>query len=233
MIDPRLDLKKVIRPTLIRLEDSLIMALFERTSFKTNDVIYTRGALETPTSESFFDYLFHKTQALHSSVGRFDHPSEIPFFEGLPASIIPRQVEESVLAETDVNYTAKIRETYLQAIKDICEQGDDLHYGSSTVSDITCLHTLSNRIHFGRNVAEAKFQQEPEKYNALIEAGDVEGIDEALTNAAVEREVLARVRRKGEKYSVDPSFVEKFYKDKIIPMTKEVEVDYFLQRGGK
>lgn len=77
----------------------------------------------------------------------------------------------------------------------------------------------------------------------LIKAEDRKGIDEAITNAAVERQVLERLRKKAETYGSDPSIpggsqivkinadeVVKIYKDYVIPLTKVVEVEYLMQR---
>ena len=61
------------------------------------------------------------------------------------------------------------------------------------------------RIHFGKFVAESKFQQETEKMVKLIKAGDGKGIDEAITNAKVEKKVLERLRLKARTYGTDPS----------------------------
>lgn len=36
--------------------------------------------------------------------------------------------------------------------------GDDFNYGSAATLDVQCLQALSQRIHYGKWVAEAKFQ---------------------------------------------------------------------------
>ena len=41
--------------------------------------------------------------------------------------------------------------------------GDDGNYGSAAVCDIAVLQALSKRIHFGKFIAEAKFQSERER----------------------------------------------------------------------
>jgi len=63
---------------------------------------------------------------------------------------------------------------------------------------------LSRRIHFGKFVAESKFQKETERFVKLIKAEDRKGIDEAITNAAVEKKVLERLRLKAKTYGTDP-----------------------------
>ena len=61
------------------------------------------------------------------------------------------------------------------------------------------------RIHFGKFVAESKFQQETEKMVKLIKDGDRKGINEAITNTKVEKKVLERLRLKARTYGTDPS----------------------------
>lgn len=91
-------------------------------------------------------------------------------------------------------------------------------------------------------MAESKFQSETEKFTRLIKAGDRAGIDAAITNAAVEKKVLERLELKARTYGTDPSIgadgpgkinaeaVVAMYKDFVIPLTKEVEVEYLMQR---
>ena len=67
------------------------------------------------------------------------------------------------------------------------------------------------------------------------------GLPTQLTNKPVEIKVLERVRTKashygedltgsGEAPSVNPDLIRDIYRDIIIPLTKEVEVDYLLER---
>jgi len=93
-------------------------------------------------------------------------------------------------------------------------------------------------------VAESKFQTETEKFTKLIKAGDREGIGAAITNAAVEKKVLERLGLKARTYGTDPSIgvesagagkinveaVVAIYENFVIPLTKEVEVEYLMQR---
>lgn len=116
------------------------------------------------------------------------------------------------------------------------------NYGSTAVCDIACLQALSRRIHFGKFVAESKFLTEMEKFTEMIKAGDREGIGAAITKPAVELQVLERLRLKAKTYGTDPSIgaegpgkinvdaVVKMYKDFVIPLTKEVEIEYLMQR---
>jgi len=76
----------------------------------------------------------------------------------------------------------------------------------------------------------------------LIQAEDRAGIGAAITNEAVEKKVLERLRLKAQTYGTDPSTgaegpnkinveqVVAMYADFVIPLTKEVEVEYLMQR---
>jgi chorismate mutase len=139
------------------------------------------------------------------------------------------------------------------------ERGDaQENYGSAAVCDVNCLQALSRRIHFGKFVAEVKFRKETEKFVALIKAEDRKGIDEAITDSKVEKKVLERLRLKAKTYGTDPDIasqdpgkinveavvamykvrdfsivkcnVSDMRKDYVIPLTKEVEVEYLMQR---
>ncbi len=130
-----------------------------------------------------------------------------------------------------------------------CSKGDDGNYGSSATKDIEALQLLSRRIHFGKFVAEAKFNDPElhENYVELIQLGDSQGILELLTHQTVEDRLLKRVKRKALFYGQDSieenaettlqthlkiplDVVADLYKDYIIPLTKEVEVLYLLER---
>ncbi|KAI9809194.1 MAG: hypothetical protein M1825_002485 [Sarcosagium campestre] len=126
-------------------------------------------------------------------------------------------------------------------------EGDDRgeaqeNYGSAGTVDVFCLQALSRRIHFGKFVAEAKFKTEEERFTRLIKSEDREGIAALITDAVVEEKVLQRLRLKAKTYGTDPSIgaedtgkinveaVVAMYKDYVIPLTKEVEVEYLMQR---
>lgn len=83
------------------------------------------------------------------------------------------------------------------------------------MSDVACLQALSRRIHFGMFVAEAKFRMEREKFTDLITRRDLLGIEKAITNAEVERQVLKRLELKARTYGTDPSEVIEDAKAKI------------------
>lgn len=53
-------------------------------------------------------------------------------------------------------------------------------------------------------MAEAKFRENPEKYSKMIGEKDIEGLERAITNEAVEKQVLKRLELKARTYGTDP-----------------------------
>lgn len=129
----------------------------------------------------------------------------------------------------------------------VCESGDDGNYGSSAMIDVQILQAMSKRIHYGKFVAETKYLSQQDKFKELILNKDRDGIWEVITDNAVEEKVLNRIMLKGstygqdpsfpkdspnddKKYFIDPSKIREIYEKIIIPMTKEVQVLYLLER---
>jgi chorismate mutase len=123
----------------------------------------------------------------------------------------------------------------------ICQAGDDNQYGSSAVNDVACLQAISKRIHYGLFVAESKFQASPEQFRSLIIGRDTAGLMKAITDEETEQRLLIRVEVKAATYGQDldnytghykipPALIRKIYQDWIIPLTKDLEVEYLLQR---
>ncbi|KAH8808872.1 chorismate mutase [Xylogone sp. PMI_703] len=242
-----------IRFQLIRLEDTITFHLIERVQFPLNGTIYKPGAIHIPDSDlSFLDWTLREREKLDSRIRRFQSPDEYPFFpETLEQPILQELHYPKILHRNDVVVNDEIKKYYVEKFLPVAcadfgrgDRGETQeNYGSSATCDIACLQALSRRIHFGKFVAESKFRTEPEKFTKLIQAEDRKGIDEAITNAAVEKKVIERVRLKATTYGMDPitgaegpakkinvEAVVSMYKDFVIPLTKVVEVEYLMQR---
>lgn len=91
----------------------------------------------------------------------------------------------------------------------------------------------------------------PEEYTALIKAKDAAGLMDLLTDVKVEQNVVERVRLKAatfgqeidptalheqqshqehQVYKVQPDVFAKMYDDIVMPLTKDVQVEYLLHR---
>lgn len=195
---------------------------------------------------SLFELRLHHQEKLDTLFGRYQIPEERPFHWGLPAPRRLPALPETGLVISDaelVNMTGPIREDYLGLLPRLCGEGDDGHWGSAVEHDVICLQALSRRIHFGAlYVGETKYRENPEGFARLVADGDEDGMSAAITRAEVELQVLARVRAKvaavqavsdpGLRRLVDPEVLVGFFRETIIPLTKEGEVRYLSQRVG-
>jgi len=245
---PNLKLEN-IRNVLIRQEETIIFALVERAQFKQNKIIYLAGGIPIPNFEvSFVDYLLRGTEVLHATVRRYTSPEEHPFFKDLPDPILPAEAYDYPIKKTDVNINNHIKEIYInKIIPEMCVAGDDGQYGSSALCDVAALQALSKRIHYGKFVAESKLLSDQEAYISLIKAKDKAAIREKITDKNVEKKLLKRVVLKAatygkeidittpdqenQKQKISPKLVADIYEKWLIPLTKDVEVDYLIARG--
>lgn len=239
-----------IREDLIRMEDTIIFNLIERSDFPTMRKLYEKNSesIKIPDFEgSFLDWIFQQHEKIESKVRRYQSPDQYPFY--------PHVVEESFLPEIkypkllanyfrEININNEIMELYInEMIPKVSKfKGEeDENFGSTALVDITTLQSLSRRIHFGMFVAEAKFQSDRELYTKLIKEKDVDSIMKNITNSAVEEKILLRLTEKAKAYGTDPTndaaslkvhpeVVVGIYRDWVIPLTKKVEVNYLLRR---
>lgn len=232
-----------IRSNLIRQEETIIFSLIERSQFGRNEIIYRQGGIIIPGSDySFMMHLLHETEKIHARVRRYTAPDEHPFTDGIPAPYLPARGDDWPIRKTDININSTILDAYIsRIIPMICEKEDDGNYGSSAVNDIGALQALSKRIHYGKYVAESKYQKDPSGYEPLIRNNDKDGIMDKLTDSAVEKKLLDRVKLKASTYGQEPDAINPTYKIKpeviqeiyaeiIIPLTKEVEYLYLMER---
>jgi len=209
--------------------------------------------------DSFLDFMLVETERLHAKVRRYTAPEEHAFFpDRIPPPVLPVEDQPCLLYPANVNLNQRIKQLYRNKVQPaVCQAGDDRQYGSSVVADVNALQAISKRVHYGMFVAEAKFQAEREEYTRLIRAGDEAGMMRLLTNEAVEARVISRVRRKACTFGQDivdvagasangsaaapgadtsmklnPDAIAELYRDFIIPLTKEAEIMYLLQRLG-
>ncbi|KAF8324755.1 chorismate mutase [Cantharellus anzutake] len=129
---------------------------------------------------------------------------------------------------------------------------DDGNYGSSVTADLAALQLISKRVHYGKFVSESKFRSDPAAFIPHILKPDPQALEALITKPAVEKALLDRIVEKASiygpdlgvdgklpiqngnhsdtKWRIDTETVRELYEDWIIPLTKEVEVDYLLRR---
>lgn len=192
-----------------------------------------------------------KSESGHALLGRYHSPDEYAFSKSLPDPIIAPPAYPPLIRMDNINVNDKIKQFYIDDILPalLASTGEKQGYfGSSAVSDVSCLQALSRRIHFGKFVAEVKFLSDVPKYTKMIQEHDLAGLEAAITNAAVEKQVLARLEKKAIYHGRDPLEVDStsteavtpakidaktvvaMYKNYVIPLTKEVEIEYLLKR---
>jgi chorismate mutase len=233
-----------IRSALARLEETIIFGLIERAQFKQNRIIYKPGGVGRELGgESLMGFLLHECERSHSKVRRYTSPDEHPFFASLPEPILPPLHFVNPLKPNSINLNQRIRSEYeAKIVPLICQSGDDMQWGSSAVNDVNLLQALSKRIHYGKFVAEAKYRVSGGALLPLIRAGDRRALLAAVTDTAVEEQVLRRVEAKAAafgrefdagrgRYKIRPRVVRLVYARWIIPLNKEVQVQYLLARA--
>ncbi|KAK1440797.1 hypothetical protein QVD17_06629 [Tagetes erecta] len=241
-----------IRSSLIRQEDSIIFSLVERAQYCYNEDTYDPKAFFMDGFQgSLVEFMVKETEKIHAKVGRYKNPDEHPFFPNdLPESMLPPLQYPQVLhpSADSININKKIWDMYYKnLLPRLVKKGNDGNCGSTATCDTICLQVLSKRIHYGKFVAEAKFRASPDDYEAAIRAQDSKKLMELLTYPAVEEAIQRRVETKTKTYGqvvsdgpteaepepvykINPRLVADIYGDWIMPLTKEVQVEYLLRR---
>ncbi|KAI0661930.1 chorismate mutase [Cubamyces menziesii] len=153
--------------------------------------------------------------------------------------IVPRITRQATLALSAAKRAA--------GISGDDEFEDDGNYGSAAFVDLEVLQAISKRVHYGKFVSESKFRDDPAAFIPHIQARNRDALAALITKPEVERKLLQRLRNKANLYAInfspegeplddsatrkiDVDGVVELYEHYIIPLTKEVEVDYLLVR---
>lgn len=158
--------------------------------------------------------MLSEQERLQSLVRRYQSPDEYAFFpEVLEEPILYPLKYPKILHPNDVNVNTELRRKYIDIIlPKACQhfvhhdRGEkEENYGSAATCDVYLLQALSRRVHFGKFVAESKFRLETQRFVDLIQKGDRQGLQDAITDIKVEKKVLDRLRLKARAYGTDPS----------------------------
>jgi chorismate mutase len=245
VIKGNFDLAK-ISSVLEGLEETIIFKLIDRAQFRHNPTVYEKGrsGFKGAHDESLFTLRLRYQEKMDALFGRFCVPEERPFSTRLPGprrklSIPPTGLVLDSLSA--VNLGAKILGAYGDLVPQICRSGDDGHWGSSVEHDVYALQAIARRVHYGSLfVAESKYRSDPKRYGEMIRAKDGAGILSLLTRRDVEEAIIVRIREKVAvtqakvnhkiRHVIDPAIILAFYHTCVIPLTKEGEVLYLLNR---
>ena len=243
--NPLLDLN-YIASRLEGLEETIIMRLIDRAQFKVHDIVYEAGksGFKGETSRCLFDLRMHFHEQMDASFGRFSVPEERPFTRNLPKPQRKVTIPDTGLKIDNlenVNFAGPIRTKYMKLIKKICPPGDDGHHGSSVEHDVYAIQAISRRIHFGAfYVTECKFKNNPHTFLPHIFNRDIPALKNLITRKEVEERIISRVYQKTVEVQrsanrevrtiIEPDVIVAFYRNTVIPLTKDGEIAYLLHR---
>ncbi|BGP17910.1 hypothetical protein JCM10213_003917 [Rhodosporidiobolus nylandii] len=178
----------------------------------------------------------------------------------LPTPILPPLDYPPLLHDpTHLNVNPQILRFYIDSIvpaitrkvtEKLGKENDDGNYGSAGTRDIECLQAISRRIHCGMFVSESKFLSSPSSFIPHILNPNPSALEGLITKPAVEAALLVRLEKKArwygaelgpdgeplpeeqaaEKRRVSAEEVVRLYREYVIPLTKDVEVEYLLHR---
>lgn len=154
---------------------------------------------------------------------------------------------------TEALINSRLLDIYRQrVVPTLCEEGDDGNLGSTAEQDVKVLQAMATRIYHGLFVAESKFRADRAKATELIKAQDRAGLMAFVTKSEVEERLIQRVMLKARTFSqnilkghrgqlvpdisyeitykLDPEYIGTVFRDFLMPLTKDVEVEYLLAR---
>lgn len=229
------------------LEETIIFRLIDRAQYLYNNPTYEVGLFDFNASSplSLLDHKLCFSEETDAVLGRYSISEERPFFEDLPPVASNMKSDSVEALHIDdfnmINLTQSIRDSYFSLLPEITRPGDDKQYGTTAECDIAALQAIARRIHFGSfYVAESKFLGNPDEYRRLAKENDTDGLMKLLTREEVELRIIKRIEEKVShiqevsnpdiRHLVDGKVIAEYYRDTIIPLTKEGEILYLLNR---
>jgi chorismate mutase len=253
-----MDLDNVVK-RLESFEDTIIDALIRRAQYRVNKPIYTYMSRSKPWKrpKSLLEISLYEREKIEMRLGCFQAPEDIPFtrslvrqaFSQAQAGFHSSFQQIRACGAAKVNLNASILSAYQHLLTGLCENGDDGKHLPTVDRDIAALKEISRRIHLGAfYVGECKFRSDPSSFSRLIIEKDRDGLMEKISRREVEKKIVCRVREKAETCrqrisdetfgdrgamfrNTIPGEVSLFFRDSIIPLTKDGEVAYLLNRG--
>ncbi|MDR2579305.1 MAG: hypothetical protein LBC70_10960 [Chitinispirillales bacterium] len=228
------------------LEETIIHRLIDRAQWSVNDAAYTPGQSGFAGGEprSLFELRLYCHEKMDATFGRFCVPEERPFNTNLPAPQRAVNLPDTGLRIRkldSVNLTQPVLDTYRLLLPLICPAGDDGQYGSSAEHDVYAVQAIARRIHYGAlYVAESKYRADADGYSRLIRENNRDALMEKLTRKGVEDKIIVRVKEKVKniqgkinksvRNAVNPEVIITYYRNFIIPVTKQGQILYLMNR---
>jgi chorismate mutase len=142
-----------------------------------------------------------------------------------------REYESPPIVPVELNFTTRIMVEYQAFLPKFCVNDDDHQYGSTADRDVTTLQAISQRIHYGARIMEVKYNKRKKLFDRLVRTKDFDAIRANITDDERETRVLKSVLKRATTFGLDkPHEIVAFYRDSIIPMTKDVQIEYLFRR---
>ncbi len=236
----------LIAARLEALEETIIHRFIDRAQFARNAQAYERGAsgFAGAGNESLFELRLAAQERMDAEFGRYEVPEERPVLRELPRARRKVHMTAPPLAVDDYNVVSRSRSicgAFIAQLPLLCKEPDDGQYGSSVEHDVAAIQAIARRVHYGALfVAEAKYRRSPREFAAAASSNDRRQLVDMLTRAEVEAAIIARLADKVQHLQahvnrrvrrvIGAEVVVEFYRDTIIPLTKEGQVEYLLAR---
>jgi chorismate mutase len=135
-------------------------------------------------------------------------------------------------AATIAGRTHILRPVYVGTVLPaLCAAGEDVDCRKCIVTDSSCMNALVQRLNLSVHVAALKKEEIPEALRKPIELGDPALLEQAITNQAVENEVIKRtLEMTREQLGTDElqQKVARLYSEWIIPISRKIQVHDLL-----
>jgi chorismate mutase len=135
-------------------------------------------------------------------------------------------------AATIAGRTHIIRPVYVSTVLPaLCEPGDDEDCRKCIATDSSCMNALVQRLNLSVHVATLKKEEIPEALRDPIEQGDPVRLEQAITNQAVESEVIKRTLEMTRVHLGSDELqqkVSKLYSEWVIPISRKIQVHDLL-----
>lgn len=115
----------------------------------------------------------------------------------------------------------------------LCDPGKDEDRRKCIAADASCMTALVQRLNLSVHVAALKLEEIPESLRIPLQNRDPAQMEEAITNHAVEADVIARIlamTRKQHASADLPNKISQLYSAWIIPISRKIQVHDLLAK---
>ena len=111
--------------------------------------------------------------------------------------------------------------------------GGEAERNACLAADMASLNSLARRLALSIHVATRKREALPDALQAALRTGDPARVEQAITNLAVESDVIARVEKRARKNGAPDETARRLadlYANGIIPLSRKIQVHGLLAR---